>query len=389
MVLPSKQLPKRLKLYASDEKTYLFLVKGGEDLRLDQRIEQLFGVMNTILQQSNQCSRRHLNTRTYNVIPMTTKIGLVEWLENTTTLKSIVEQEMSTTKKSNLLQSPPGQLYENFWSKQRGKTYGQKIATASSSAVTLVYSQAQEMVPMDLIRRHLVNMAQTPAAFFQLRETFSTSLAAFNGCSYILGIGDRHLDNFLLDYITGTVVGIDFGISFGSGASMLPVPELVPFRFTRQLQGVLQPHNAKLLFQQDLAAVLEALRGQHQRIESVMSVFLNEPLLEWQVTVKKKSRRDKDQKDENASSSWLPELKMQLAQRKLRGEHVVHILREELQLNPHIASVYSHFDQIIPVPSDVPKHGFLSPLDQAKALIDIATDANVLGRMFHGWSSWA
>jgi len=32
-----------------------------------------------------------------------------------------------------------------------------------------------------------------------------------------LGIGDRHLENFLINYQTGELVGIDFGFSFGAG----------------------------------------------------------------------------------------------------------------------------------------------------------------------------
>ena len=53
-------------------------------------------------------------------------------------------------------------------------------------------------------------------------------------CSYVLGIGDRHLENFLVDQTTGAVIPIDFGMAFGQGAS-LPVPELIPFRLTPQV----------------------------------------------------------------------------------------------------------------------------------------------------------
>ena len=34
-------MPKRITILGDDEKEYKFLVKGGEDLRLDQRIEQV------------------------------------------------------------------------------------------------------------------------------------------------------------------------------------------------------------------------------------------------------------------------------------------------------------------------------------------------------------
>ena len=42
LVLDSMRKPKRLTLCGDDEREYIFLVKGGEDLRLDQRIEQVW-----------------------------------------------------------------------------------------------------------------------------------------------------------------------------------------------------------------------------------------------------------------------------------------------------------------------------------------------------------
>jgi len=38
-------------MLGDNEKEYPFLVKGGEDLRLDQRIQQLFSVTNRILER--------------------------------------------------------------------------------------------------------------------------------------------------------------------------------------------------------------------------------------------------------------------------------------------------------------------------------------------------
>ena len=41
--------------------------------------------------------------------------------------------------------------------------------------------------------------------------------------------------------ISGRLVPIDFGYAFGAATELLPIPELVPFRLTRQLIGVLEP----------------------------------------------------------------------------------------------------------------------------------------------------
>ena len=71
--MESMRKPKRIVINGNDQKEYPFLVKSGEDLRLDQRIEQLFGLMNEVFSQDPNCHQRNLQLRTYQVIPMTTR----------------------------------------------------------------------------------------------------------------------------------------------------------------------------------------------------------------------------------------------------------------------------------------------------------------------------
>jgi len=42
LTLGSIRRPKRITVHGSNEKDYNLLIKGGEDLRLDQRVQQLF-----------------------------------------------------------------------------------------------------------------------------------------------------------------------------------------------------------------------------------------------------------------------------------------------------------------------------------------------------------
>ena len=100
----------------------------------------------------------------------------------------------------------------------------------------------------------------TPEAFLSIKNNFIKSYGTFAICSYILGIGDRHLENFLIDVTDGEVLGIDFGIAFGSGVQ-LGVPELVPFRLTRQIEGVLAPIGTDGAFRLTMLHALRALKS--------------------------------------------------------------------------------------------------------------------------------
>lgn len=68
LVLHSLRLPKRITIRGHDENDYRFLVKAGEDIRQDQRIEALFSLMNDIYDNDpncNQSNSAHIAVRTY------------------------------------------------------------------------------------------------------------------------------------------------------------------------------------------------------------------------------------------------------------------------------------------------------------------------------------
>lgn len=90
--MSSIRKPKRIQINGSDGRKHFFLVKGGEDLRLDQRIEQLFGVMNQLLKKDSYCARQNILINTYNVVPMSSNIGLIEWVSDTKPLRSCIDE---------------------------------------------------------------------------------------------------------------------------------------------------------------------------------------------------------------------------------------------------------------------------------------------------------
>ena len=71
-------------------------------------------------------------------------------------------------------------------------------------------------------------------------------LASFPQVGYLLGLGDRHLDNILLESRGGGVVHIDFNVAFDRGRA-LRVPEIVPFRLTPLLHVSSHPVMRQLL----------------------------------------------------------------------------------------------------------------------------------------------
>lgn len=55
---------------------------------------------------------------------------------------------------------------------------------------------------------------------------------------YVIGLGDRHLDNVLIELSSGEIVHIDYNVCFEKGKT-LRVAEKVPFRMTPNLEEAL------------------------------------------------------------------------------------------------------------------------------------------------------
>jgi PI-3-kinase-related kinase SMG-1 len=71
-------------------------------------------------------------------------------------------------------------------------------------------------------------------------KQFARSTAISSIVGALLGLGDRHLDNLLVDFSTGQVVHVDFNVAYNKGKN-LRVPEVVPFRLTRNIVAALGP----------------------------------------------------------------------------------------------------------------------------------------------------
>lgn len=61
-------------------RSYTFLLKGHEDLRQDERVMQLFGLVNTLLQSDDATAKAHLSIQRYSVIPLSPNSGLIGYL---------------------------------------------------------------------------------------------------------------------------------------------------------------------------------------------------------------------------------------------------------------------------------------------------------------------
>ncbi|XP_068717854.1 DNA-dependent protein kinase catalytic subunit-like isoform X1 [Montipora capricornis] len=397
LVLTSIRRPKRIIIRGDDEKDHMFLVKGGEDLRLDQRIEQLFCLMNDIMSDDPACRQRGLRLRTYQVIPMTPRVGLIEWMQNTKLFKDMLQDTMTRTERENYSAKDGPRLrylkwIEKFKGNKTTNLYGEMYKKASRTETERSFHQRVGLVPWDLLRRAFIQLSASPEAFLTLRSHFAKTHACLSVCQYILGIGDRHLSNFMVDMETGGMIGIDFGHAFGSATQFLPFPELMPFRLTRQLINLMLPLKESGTLQSVMVHTLRALTNNHELLMNTMDVFIKEPSLDWQVFARKQAKTQ-GINSEDKDAAWYPRQKIQNARKKLEGFNPAFVMRDDLMLGHKSNPWYKPMeavclgDEAVNIRAREPESG-LSVESQVACLIDQAMDPNILGRTYDGWEPW-
>jgi FKBP12-rapamycin complex-associated protein len=86
----------------SEEWFYFFVVlicfTGHEDLRQDERVMQLFGLVNTLLAVDKESFMRDLHIQRYAVIPLAANVGLLRWVGNSDTLHVLIRDYRDSKK---------------------------------------------------------------------------------------------------------------------------------------------------------------------------------------------------------------------------------------------------------------------------------------------------
>lgn len=303
MVLRTKTKPKCLEFVGSDGNSYKYLLKAREDLRLDERVMQFLKTVNEFLQADSAASARDLSAQNYSVIPLSRDSGLIQMVPDVTPMFQVFTNwnDQSGTSRNVPMSSPPSKTHGNssgghaaqhqsptaaFYSKL--KQYG--ITDVSPNQRPHWPQSILKQVYHDLVAQRPRNVLQQEISLGcgDLHESWSKSarlsksLAVMSALGYVIGLGDRHLDNILLCRKSGDVLHIDYNVCFDKGLK-LKVPEIVPFRLTPMLQDALGLTGVEGKFRVAFETTLRVVRANDAResLLTLLEAFVYDPLVDW------------------------------------------------------------------------------------------------------------
>jgi len=279
-VLASKQRPRKLIVYGSDGKEYTFLLKGHEDTRQDERVMQLFSLLNRIMSAETETKKKDLIITTYSVIPLSTRVGLIGWVHNSDPLQKLIREYRESF---NIVQNAEMRLLNQVCPNFTQLSLANKIE---------VFRNMFEKTKGEDLKKVLWLKSPSSEVWLERRTSYTRSLATMSMVGYILGLGDRHPSNIMLQRRTGKIVHIDFGDCFEVAMKREEVPEKVPFRLTRMLIKVMEACSIEGAYRATCEDVMQVLRDNKDSLIAVLQVFVYDPLVNWRLLTPSDAKQD-------------------------------------------------------------------------------------------------
>ncbi|XP_017494320.1 PREDICTED: serine/threonine-protein kinase mTOR-like, partial [Rhagoletis zephyria] len=270
-IITSKQRPRKLTIKGSNGRNYMFLLKGHEDLRQDERVMQLFGLVNTLLNKEHNTSKQNLAIQRYAVIPLSPNSGLIGWVPHCDTLHSLIRDYREKRK---ILLNMEHRLMLRVGPDYDRLNLMQKVE---------VFEHALECTPGDDLAKILWLKSPNSEVWFDRRTNYTRSLAVMSMVGYILGLGDRHPSNLMLDRMSGKILHIDFGDCFEVAMNREKYPEKIPFRLTRMLINAMEITGLDGTFTTTCRNVMNVMRKHKESLMALLEAFLYDPLLNWRL----------------------------------------------------------------------------------------------------------
>ncbi|EAX89640.1 PIKK family atypical protein kinase [Trichomonas vaginalis G3] len=266
-VIVSKQHPRIIVFHGSDGKPHRSLLKGHEDLRLDQRVMQFFQLMNLHIKNGPNTRMRNLALHTFAITPISNRSGIIQFIDDTDTFNQLITSYRKQRRININLEKDI--ISNNFTSSVDEMTTVQRYEALLTAIQSTDDNDLEKAIWM-----------RSPSSNEWIKRTtrFAQTSAVMSIIGYILGLGDRHPSNLMMHKSSGDVIHIDFSDCFEIAKTREQFPEGVPFRLTRMMVRAFGPARIEGNFRIAAEEMMKIVRSHRESIMTVLDIFLQVPI---------------------------------------------------------------------------------------------------------------
>ena len=234
---------------------------------------QLFGLVNALLARDTRTNNHDLNIQRYTITPLSHNAGIVGWVPHCDTIHSLIrdyrQEKRIRLNMENFEMMRISQDYEQLTVMQKVEIFSEALDRTTGKGNDL---------------QNVLWMRSTNSEEWLDRRTkFTRSIAVMSMVGYILGLGDRHPSNLMLDQISGRVLHIDFGDCFEVAMHREKFPEKIPFRLTRMLIKAMEVSGIEGSYRDTCERTMTVLRDNRDSLVAMLEAFVYDPLISWRL----------------------------------------------------------------------------------------------------------
>ncbi|KAI9104837.1 hypothetical protein DFS34DRAFT_691063 [Phlyctochytrium arcticum] len=260
--------------------------------RREERIIQLFRILNNVLERRKESRRRNLSFHLPIIVPLAPTVRLVQDDPSYITLQEIWEDYCVQKRQHKddpiiFYINRMRDIYASDEFLKRGKL--DKVEMLNLKA-ELLEDIASKFMPDTILTKFMIKSLASYGELWMMRKHFSQSLAAVTFMTHVMSVGQRTPHKFHISRRSGAIWASDLlpTLSHSSTSQYLFANgEPVPFRFTPNIQNFLTPIGVEGVFTSCLQAIGRALTEPDYELEDYLSIFVRDELVTWQNIARK------------------------------------------------------------------------------------------------------
>ncbi|KAH9426447.1 Phosphatidylinositol 3-kinase catalytic subunit type 3, partial [Dermatophagoides pteronyssinus] len=211
MIYKSATMPAKLGFITTNGQIFWTIFKNGDDLRRDDLVLQMINLMDKLLRKENL----DLKLTPYRVLACSSKYGFVEFIDSQSVAEVI---------------SNEGSIHNYLRKISQHNTTATITSTSSVNDFQLVSTGTTQSSGTSSSPSLSPSGINQTGISSEIMDAYIKSCAGYCVITYLLGVGDRHLDNLLMTK-TGRLFHIDFGFILGRD----PRLRRPPIKITREM----------------------------------------------------------------------------------------------------------------------------------------------------------
>lgn len=282
---------KRIKILGHNGNIHMFAVQypSGKQCRREERVVQLFKILNGILTRKKETRRRNINFTLPTAIPFSPHFRIIQDDPEYISMHSIYEEHCRRVGRSR------DEPLDYATKKLRG-SYDPKLPKQQdifSIRMEILGAIQATIVPSTILRDYFSRTYATFEMFWLFRKQFSYQFAGVTFMTFLMSIGNRYPHKYFINTSSGAIWTTE----------MLPLltprnppqfhnPEHIPFRLTPNIQTLMGPTALEGIFSVSVMVIAKCLTETAHELDQYISVFVREELISWHVQQQRPSLPD-------------------------------------------------------------------------------------------------